>query len=432
MDRVRRLILPSAAGLVATALLAACSSGGVGDDGASPGVADRAVEILVPSDRSGPALAAEMARIGEETGIDIAVTSAPAFTMNVQTRVMGNAAPDLVLFPQPYLVLDSRWDGSLVPLDGIVDVPAIAEAMLPGLAEVGRAADGTTLGLPVSLGVESLVWYLPAAFAEAGYEVPATHRELVDLTEEMVRDGHVPWCFGGEAERGEGGPATDWLEEYVLRIGGPEVYDQWVGHEIPFDSEVVVRAGEAVADLLLREGHVAGGRPTIPASVGEATATLLAEPPGCFLFKQGSSVVADWSGAGAPAGDLDWFLLPPVDGGWDGEPVLGTVRTVVAFVDDPDVRTVLSAMLSPEFGADWARGGEFLSPFAGFADDRDARLRDIAARTAQADVIRVDGSDQMPGEVGSGTFRTGLDEWFAGEADLAAVLAEIEGDWPEY
>ena len=44
-----------------------------------------------------------------------------------------------------------------------------------------------------------------------------------------------------------GWPATDWMEDIMLRTAGPDVYDQWVKHEIPFNDPAVVTAPRSSA-----------------------------------------------------------------------------------------------------------------------------------------------------------------------------------------
>ena len=55
----------------------------------------------------------------------------------------------------------------------------------------------------------------------------------------------------------------------------------------------------------------------------------------------------------------------------------------------------------------------------------------IAVLVAEATSFRFDGSDLMPGEVGAGSFWTGMTSWVSGAADLETVLAEIDASWPE-
>jgi len=46
-----------------------------------------------------------------------------------------------------------------------------------------------------------------------------------------------------------------------------------------------------------------------------------------------------------------------------------------------------------------------------------------------ADTFRFDGSDLMPGEVGAGSFWTGVVDYVGGE-DLDSVLETIDASWP--
>jgi len=54
----------------------------------------------------------------------------------------------------------------------------------------------------------------------------------------------------------------------------------------------------------------------------------------------------------------------------------------------------------------------------------------LAALVNEATSFRFDGSDLMPGEVGAGSFWTGMTDWVSGSADLDTVLAEIDTSWP--
>ena len=92
--------------------------------------------------------------------------------------------------------------------------------------------------------VKSFVWYSPVAFERAGYEVPTTWDELVDLTDRVVADhpdGSVaPWCLGASDGATTGWPVSDWLENGLLAIHGTGAYDQWANHDVPVDAPAAV------------------------------------------------------------------------------------------------------------------------------------------------------------------------------------------------
>ncbi len=103
-----------------------------------------------------------------------------------------------------------------------------------------------------------MVWYSPAAFEEGGYEVPETLEELTALSDQIVADGGTPWCAGIESGVATGWPITDWFEDFMLRINGPEVYDQWVSHEIPFNDPQVKAVADAVGGILKNPDYMGG------------------------------------------------------------------------------------------------------------------------------------------------------------------------------
>src|SRR3546814_3905876 len=82
-----------------------------------------------------------------------------------------------------------------------------------------------------------MVWYPKDDFDAAGYEVPDTWDDLIALSDKIVADGSNPCCIGFESEGATGWPATDWMEDLVLRTAGVDTYDQWVNHEIPRSEE---------------------------------------------------------------------------------------------------------------------------------------------------------------------------------------------------
>ena len=108
-----------------------------------------------------------------------------------------------------------------------------------------------------------MVFYPKRAFEAAGYEIPATWDELIALSNQMVADGHDPWCFDWEAGFASGFPGSDFLESLVVRVGGLDVYDGWITGEVPFDDPTIVRAAQLGNEVLFGPGLVAGGSASI-------------------------------------------------------------------------------------------------------------------------------------------------------------------------
>ena len=423
--------LATVTALVATGCL---SEGGGGGGGGGDGV--EIVGAIGAANAEG--LQAEMERISEETGIDVTYNTLPDFDTVIQSRVRGNNAPDIALFPQPGVLCDLAGGGNVVAQDDLVDLESITGELIPGVGEVGVCEDGSTYGIPISINVKSLVWTPTPEFSEQ-YEVPASHQELVALSEQIETEtGTPPWCFAFGADAATGWYVTDWIEEYVLRIGGPDFYDQWVRHEVPFNHETVVQAAEAFEELVLAEGNAVLDRPAMSATRWEdAMQPLVAEEPGCYMARQGNFIIGFWPTEVQQAAQdyVETFLLPPYEGGFEGQPVLGGGDLAAAFNDSEEVATVLEALYSADFGETWAasEGSEFLSPYPGF--DSSAYNNEITAEVAnlvtEADAFRFDGSDLMPGQVGAGSFWSEMTAWVSGQTDLETALQNIENSWPQ-
>jgi alpha-glucoside transport system substrate-binding protein len=127
------------------------------------------------------------------------------------------------------------------------------------------------------------------------------------------------------------------------------------------------------------------------------------------------------------------MLFPPLEGGYDGQPVLGGGDMAALFNgEDDEAKEAMEFLTSDEFGAEWAQAGGWLSPHATFdaSNYPDETTKKIADLVAEADVFRFDASDLMPAEVGAGTFWTGMVDWTTGTKTTDEVTADIEASWP--
>ncbi|WP_309224495.1 ABC transporter substrate-binding protein [Halomicronema sp. CCY15110] len=369
-------------------------------------------------------LMAAIAPFTEATGIEVIYEGTDAFTTLIAIRVDAGDTPDIALFPQPGLMLEFAQRGDLIPQDRATLASAYGADWLD-LASV----DGEVYGVWMRADVKSLVWYNPQAFAAAGYRLPTSWDELTTLSEQMIADGNTPWCLGMESGAATGWVGTDWGEEILLRQAGPAVYDDWVNHEIPFNDPAVEAALETFGEIVRDEAQVRGG-PTGAISIpfGDAPAPLFSEPPGCYLHRQ-ASFINDFLPSGLiPEETVDVFALPGMSG--EPPPVLVGGIVYAQFNDSPAATALMKHLASVEAHTRWANEG-YISPHTevGLEAYPDVLIRNQAAVLKEAAVIRFDGSDLMPGAVGTGTFWTGMVDYVGG-AEAATVLAEIEASWP--
>ena len=374
-----------------------------------------------------------------ETGIKVEYTGDQDFTNTIRLRTGSGQQPDIAIFPQPGGLLEQAKAGYIQPIDTYLDYDAIDRTLIPGFLEAARL-NGRVYGAPMRMAVKSIVWYPKEAYEAGGYDLaPANLDVLADVAAEMVSEGQVPWCMGWESGQGTGWVGTDWIEEYMLRLWGPDVYDQWVTNEIPFNDPKVIAAFDAFGEMIDIEGNILGGREGIMATAfGDAMLPAWDQPPGCMLERQGNFVTGFFPEA--ILNDLDnkvgLFVFPPAGPGseYTGQPMLGG-GDLAALMNgnDLDAIEVMKFISSDKFGGPWAAGGGWLSPHKTF--DASQYSNEITRKTAElassADVFRFDGSDLMPNAVGGGTFWTGMVEWVSGQKTAEQVTTEIQESWPK-
>ncbi len=362
----------------------------------------------------------------EETGIGMAFEGTRDLAAVLTTRVEAGNPPDLAILPNPGQLYELADAGKLVPLDSFLDVDKLTEAY--GQSWIDLASyNGRLYGVFYKVAIKSLVWYNPKAFAAKGYQVPTTWDELIALSDKMVADGGVPWCIGLESGAASGWPATDWIEDIMLRTAGPEVYDKWVRHEIPWTDDAVKRAWELFGQIAANEKYVYGGTTgVLSTNFGDSPAPMFDSPPGCYMHRQ-ASFITGFFPEGLTAGeDYDFFPFPPIDEQW-GTPALIAGDVIVMFNDTPEARKLVEYLASAAPQEIWAKAGGFISANKDVSLDAypDELTRKMAEAIVTAKVARFDGSDLMPAAVGAGSFWKGTLDYVGG-TDLDAVLEEIE------
>jgi alpha-glucoside transport system substrate-binding protein len=366
------------------------------------------------------------------TGITINYEGSGEFEAQLNVKVQGGNAPDLAFIPQPGLLQRFVQAGKVVEApEGVA--ANVDEHWSEAWKEYG-SVDGTLYAAPMGANVKSYVWYSPTKFEEAGYEVPTTLDELMALSEEIAASGAKPWCAGIESGDATGWPATDWLEDMMLRTAGAETYDQWVNHEIPFDDPAVVEALDAVGAILKNEKYVNAGfgdvRSIVTTSFQDAGTPILEGE--CWLHRQASFYANQWPEGTNVAEDGDVFAFYLPSASEDSKPVLGGGEFVAAFADRPEVQKVQTYLSSDEYANTKAEIGDWISANTGLDVANVANPIDqLSVETLQDESaeFRFDASDLMPAAVGAGSFWQGMTEWINGKS-TAEVLGDIESSWP--
>jgi alpha-glucoside transport system substrate-binding protein len=373
----------------------------------------------------------------EATGADVKYSSSENYEQQVVIDTQAGSPANISILPQPGLIADLASKGLLTPLSD-ADKSWMVENYGAGQSwvDIGTAKDKDGkpqfLGFAYKTDVKSLVWYSPENFADAGYEVPKTMEELIALSDKIVADGGKPWCIGLGSGGATGWPATDWIEDIMLRTQAPDVYDKWVTNEVKFTDAAVTGALDIFGSFAKNEAYVDGGAAGVASTdFRDSPKGLFSTPPKCYMHHQASFIPSFFPEGTKMGEDADFFYFPTYASKADlGKPVLGAGTLFTITKDSKAARAFIDFLKLPLTHELWMADGGFLTPLKSvnpeaYANDAARKQGDIMAT---ASTFRFDGSDLMPGKIGAGAFWTGMVDFVGGKSS-ADTGAEIQKAW---
>jgi len=368
------------------------------------------------------------------TGIKVKMEGSNQFEALLPVRVKGGNAPDIAIIPQPGLL------AQMVATGKAVAAPAKTLANVNKYWSPGWKSYGTVKGKfyasPNSANMKSLVWYSPKQFAKASYQVPTTWAQMFTLADKMAAANQTAFCGGIGSGGATGWPATDWLEEVVVRQSGAKVYADWISHKIKFSDPRIIAAMTTVANWMQNPKYV-GDVPTIATTTFQDAG--LGIPTGsCMMLQQASFYAAQYPAGTSVTknGDVWAFYLPGINPAVK-TPVEGGGEFFAAFSKRPEVQELQNYLSTPQWAinriATAGPGGGWLSANAGVPLSAYKNPLDQLSAKYLADkksTFVFDASDAMPAAVGAGTEWTQLTAWFAEGKSTVDVAKAIDDSWP--
>ncbi len=379
---------------------------------------------------------AVLSAFAAKSGHDVRYVGSDSFEQQIMVDAEAGSAPNIAVYPQPGLASDMAKRGFLTPLkrgtgDWIRDNYAAGQSWVDLGTYEDQNGNDQLFGFFYKVDVKSLVWYSPENFEDAGYEIPETMEELKALTDQIVADGETPWCIGLGSGGATGWPATDWVEDMLLRTQAPEVYDGWVDNSIKFTDPRIVGAIDEFGAFARNDDYVAGGAGTVASTdFRDSPKGMFSSPPQCYMHRQASFIPAFFPEGTTVGEDADFFYFPAYAGKNLGKPVLGAGTLWAITNENQAAHDLIAYLQEPEAHEIWMERKGFLTPHKGVnpAKFGDPTLRKMNDILLGATTFRFDGSDLMPGGVGAGTFWTGMVD-YAGGKPAGDVADEIQKSW---
>jgi alpha-glucoside transport system substrate-binding protein len=410
----------------AVSLLAAC-----GETSTSTGALTSAsVEVLnVWGAEEQASFKAVVAPFTDTTGIAVSIESTRDLDAVLTTRILGDNPPDIAILPNPGKMQQLASKNALIPLDTFLDMSEIRRTYASSWVDLGSYSN-KFYALFYKATNKGTVWYSPAHFKEINAHVPVAWSDLISLSDTIAQSGEYPWSMGVENGAASGWPAADWIAEIYLRQSGPDMYDQWVAHKIPWTDASIRNAFQLFGQIAGGKHYISGApRSILATSFQAASYEPFTAPPQASMYYLGDftpGFITSQFPQAKPGMDFDFFRFPTINPQYQGA-VTGGADLVVVMQDSSAVRELVKYLASAEAQTIWVKRGGFTS--ANKLVDLDAYPNPVAQASAEmltgATTFRFGADDLMPPAVEL-SFWKGMLSFINDQYQLDSILNEIE------
>ena len=355
----------------------------------------------------------------QDTGIVVDYEGTRNLNGLLWESVAKNKPPDVAGLPGPGQMAEFARHGSLKDLSTIIDVAGYKQDTVPTFIDLGTV-DGKLVGVFIKATLKGLIWYNPDVYT---LDPPQNWIELIRNAGVSRRGDSKTWCMSLGSDATTGWPATDWIEDIVLRQSGPDVYDDWVSGRLPWTSPEIRKAWDLFGTVVQDATGGPGG--FIGTDFQDGANGLFDDPPSCIFHHQATFMTSFFeSQAGARKGEYDFFPFPVIDGRFANS-VTGAGDLFGMFRDTPQSRALMQYLVTPEAQSIWVSRGGALSVNAHVNNYPD----DISLRAAQALTsahrFRFDASDLMPEQMND-AFLQGVIDYVQDPSQLDTILGHLD------
>ena len=365
----------------------------------------------------------------QKTNMKVNVESTRDLPAILTTRIKANNPPDMAVLPTLGLLHQLAAQGKLVALDSYFDMATYRKNYAQAWQDLSSYNGHLYTVLP-RVNSKGTIWYNPTAFAAVGGTIPHSWNELITLSDRIAKGGHYPWAMGVESGSASGWPAADWIDQIYLGLHGPDMYDHWIAHQIPWTDTSVKQAFQMF-------GHIVGGKHYIngaPQSIlatnfQDATFLPYTHPPQAYLCYLGDFtagfITAQYKTI-APGTGFNFFPFPTLNTHYQ-DAVTGGADLLVAFKDNDATRQYMQFLSSATAQAIWVKRGGATS--ANKEVDLSLYPNDVARASAKqlrdAHFFKVSADDQMPTVVENAFWKAAL-SYIQDPTQLGSILANVE------
>jgi alpha-glucoside transport system substrate-binding protein len=415
---LQRALALSLSASSAASLLAACDS--------QPASID---VLTVWSSEEQDSFRAVVAPFERETRIRVQTVSTRDQDTLLSILLRANTPPGVAILPNPGGMQQLAAQGKLLPLDTFLDMQTLRRDYSQTWIDLG-SYKGSLYALFYKAANKGTIWYNPLQLQALGIDLPRTWDELLAASDAIAAQGRYPWAMGVESAASSGWPAADWIAELYLKEWGPEMYQRWVDHAIPWTHSTIRQTFERFAAIITGQHYIQGAPTSILlTNFQDASYAPFENPPAAYFYYLGDFVLGFLASrfphikAGS---EVNFFPFPVINPPY-ANAVTGGADAVVALQDTDEVRALVQYLASAQAQEIWVRRGGFtsvnksvtLSAYPNTVAQASARM------LAEASIFCFGAGDLMPPVV-QHAFWKGMLSFISAPQQLDAILQFIE------
>lgn len=433
INRRQFLQRATAAGLslsAASSLLAACGGGSTGVN--TGGTPTKVSSIDALTEWSGNELDAFNAinmAFTKKTSIKVNVESTRDLLTVLTTRVRGNNAPDVAGMPSVTLFQQLATQGKLLQLDSFLNMSQYQQNYSKVWVDFS-SVNGHVYAVLPKANSKGTIWYNPKQFQANGYTIPSDWNGLVALSDKIAGSGKFPWAMGVESSGSSGWSGADWIDQIYLSSNGPDMYEKWYKHQIPWTDPSVKKAFQMYGQIVNGKNYINGAPSSILATnFKDASYLPYDTPPKAYMYYLGDFtagfITAQFPGI-KPGTDFGFFPFPTINPQFKGA-ITGGADIMAAFKDNDGTRQFMQYMSSADAQAIWVKrgGATAVNKAVDLSLYPDDVTRAAAKQLAQASIFRVGADDLMPAAV-ENAYWAGVLTYIQHPSQLDSVLSSLE------
>ncbi|HLZ23221.1 MAG TPA: ABC transporter substrate-binding protein [Ktedonobacterales bacterium] len=410
----------------AGALLEACGSGSSGGGV----IQSSTVDLLnVWTGEEQASFNAVVAPFKQQNKITINLEATRDLDTVLTSRLRANNPPDIAILPNPGKMQQLAKQGKLIPLDSFLPMSQIHTDYSSAWTDLG-SYNGKLYAIFYKAANKGTIWYNPAQFQSASYQVPATWQDLITLSNTIAGSGKYPWSMGVASQAASGWPAADWLAQIYLNQSGPAMYDKWVAHQIPWTDPSIKTAFQAFGQIAGGTHYINGAPQTILATGFQQASYLpFTSPPQAYMYYLGDFaegfITTQFPSAKAGT-DFNFFPFPTITSQYAGA-VTGGADVVVAMKNTTAVQALIKYLATAQAQEIWVKRGGFTA--VNKSVDLSAYPDPVAQASAKmltsATTYRFGADDLMPPAVEDAFWKATL-SYISNPGSLDSILSSME------